>query len=242
MTAKLLRRLDRGGGVHIRGFPWQDDGWTKLSVSSLGSKVLCKRHNSDLSALDDVGEKLVDHLDAVAADFNGLAPTPWLWMVNGNDVERWLLKTLCGALASKSARRTDGSNLSSAVPERWVRILYGLEFFPATGGFYFAGRIGQRFDHAPGNVAFAPMSAAGSVMGIVADLSGYEFTLLMADLPARREGALDEHSVHRPIALRFFSRGVEKRIGMHWDGPSSHRAVRLEWTARSEPPKTEPPV
>lgn len=90
ISAKLLRRLVEDRGLNIQGFPWQGEGWRKVSVDPLASNILCRRHNSDLSALDDIGEKFVDHLERIGSEYTAWRPS-WFWVLNGHDLERWLL-------------------------------------------------------------------------------------------------------------------------------------------------------
>ncbi len=235
MSAALLRRLEEDGGVHVQGFPWQGDGWKKLPISALASNILCKRHNSDLSALDAVGEKLVDHLERVEHEFQAGDRRPWIWVLNGHDVERWLLKTLAGLLLSKSGRTTAGEALSPEISRAWVEMLFGMRSFPPTWGLYVVGELGHTVATEPKKYNFAPVSVAGNVVGVRAELVGHAFTLLMTE-PGRPLGAIDEHSIYRPRYLSIEQDGSAKAIYFHWDqlGPE-HPGVTLTWSASRRP-------
>ena len=231
VSAALLRRLEQDGGVHIHGFPWQGGMWRKLSIGALASNVLCKQHNSDLSALDAVVEKLVDHLESVEHEFQTGDQRPWIWALNGHDVERWLLKALAGLLLSKSGRTTEGEALKPEIPRAWIDILFARSPFPLKWGLYVVGELGHTFATEPKKYSFAPVSLSGNVVGIRAQLVGYAFTLLMTE-PGRPAGAIDEYSIYRPRYLSVEHAGQQKGIYFHWDqlGPE-HPEVNLTWSA-----------
>lgn len=98
--------LFHGKGITISGMPWiPDDQRKRVSRASLTGKMLCERHNHALSPLD-----------ATAAEFFRLFTTEWtgeevdVFLTRGYDLERWLLKMLCGLVASGNAT-LDGNRL-----------------------------------------------------------------------------------------------------------------------------------
>lgn len=234
MTAALLRRLEEGGGVHVQGLPWQGEGWKKLPIAALASNILCKQHNSDLSGLDIVGERLVDHLERIEHEFQAGDHRPWTWPLNGHDVERWLLKTLAGLLLSKSGRAADGAALAPDIPRAWVDILFGHRSFPSTWGLYVVGELGHSVATEPKKYNFAPVSLTGQVVGIRAELVGHAFTLLMTE-PGRPAGAIDRYSVYRPRYLAIEQDTKKKIIYFHWDQVGSeHVGLNLTWSPPAE--------
>jgi hypothetical protein len=56
--------------VNISGLPWQNEQTpTILSRNALKSNVLCQRHNSALSPIDDVASDFLTALDQIRDDF-----------------------------------------------------------------------------------------------------------------------------------------------------------------------------
>jgi hypothetical protein len=226
ISASVLRKLDRGNGVFVQNFPWQKPGGQMLPVTALASNILCKQHNSDLSGVDDVAGRLFDRIERMNAEYSAEPPvsTTWLWAANGGDVERWLLKTLCGVLVSKSARSKDGDPIAPAVPDEWVRILYGRSFFAEHCGLYVNGRIGRQFKFEPRTVSFAPLSRNGAVGGLLAEVSGFRFALIM-DASSYRH----DEEIHRPRYVNVANSASNKTLFFHWDGSGEQSGIEFTW-------------
>jgi hypothetical protein len=110
----------------------------------LASRILCTRYNAALSGLDAMALRLFQKFDgAIRQKRRGKR----VFLFDGSDFERWLLKTLCGAVFSRNAHTRAVSTDWSPSP-LWLSILYGGAAFPDRWGFYFAGdsadSIGRR--------------------------------------------------------------------------------------------------
>ena len=79
-------------GVIIRGLPFCDDEFVKISVSSLKANILCKRHNEMLSELDTEAKRFRDGLFARRADTN---ESHLPIRISGPRFSRWIAKTFC---------------------------------------------------------------------------------------------------------------------------------------------------
>ena len=110
----LLKLLSIDGKVTIDGFPWQDSGAVSSVPSpSLTGKILCRRHNVGLSSLDAIAARLFERIDQFHHEIveSALKYQNRFFLFNGHDIERWMLKTLCGAVVSGNAEiRTGESN------------------------------------------------------------------------------------------------------------------------------------
>jgi hypothetical protein len=99
----VLIEVSDGKFVRIGGLPWQPSGRIdNLPPNSLGSKVLCERHNNALwplekdcaharTILDQFYLDQIRHEDIGGNQFD---------LVSGEHLERWLLKTVWGATAA----------------------------------------------------------------------------------------------------------------------------------------------
>jgi hypothetical protein len=93
ISKALLERLMDFEGT---GMAW-NPGPLPLGPNALRSWVLCKRHNNALSPLD---ENIVQLYDLMRR-FQDRKPVGDL-VLDGEDIERWSIKVMCGLLASGS--------------------------------------------------------------------------------------------------------------------------------------------
>lgn len=97
-----------------------------LAESALTAKILCKKHNSDLSPLDAEAGKLADLLLSSARGNEIGRPE-----LDGSLIERWAFKTLINGLAA------GWSDRRKWIPsEQIVRYIFGQNGIPAGCGLY----------------------------------------------------------------------------------------------------------
>jgi hypothetical protein len=119
---EIPRKLMKISGAH-----WISHGEEKsVALNELKSKVLCKRHNQALSGLDDIGKKFFEFIMGVNIKSEFL-------MINGDEIERWMLKLLSGFIASKFIP-TYSKNWQ--IPDSWAQILFGSNRLPQGSGIY----------------------------------------------------------------------------------------------------------
>lgn len=99
ISESLLRHLNSDEGLRVWGLPWIDETLQfSYPPGAFASKVLCERHNAALSPLDDLATYLFESLNEGKAQGD---ERKLVYLLNGHDIERWLLKVLCGAACSK---------------------------------------------------------------------------------------------------------------------------------------------
>ena len=110
VTLNLVAGQD--GKVTRTGYPWQEEGEAQtLTPSSCKANVLCKRHNNALSPVDvAMGRFLKAILNT--PDFLRNQDLRVL-ILSGDDLERWILKTLCTHTVAVRRFGVPGSRLSS---------------------------------------------------------------------------------------------------------------------------------
>ena len=128
ISAAVLELM--GDKIDLGGAPWKkDDG--PLSISALTSRILCKRHNNVLSGLDSEAARL---FNALIGFHKG--QTKGRTLFSGEDIERWMLKTLAGIVASGTAAR--GGERVKANPSReYLEILFGEKTMPLEWGLHY---------------------------------------------------------------------------------------------------------
>jgi len=177
-TRSVLAQLD---GLEVRGLPGRPlDTPTTVGIQALTAKVLCEVHNPALSALDSVGARFFEVFRAAG---KGLPTQPTFDLLNGHDVERWLLKVMLGFGASGAAPDEGRRVRLHETPD--VSLLHSLYQGDPMGpgrGLYFVEPADGRFS--PGrlgfNLLFHRLNAnAAHIVGVQADLNGFSFALLL---------------------------------------------------------------
>lgn len=195
-----------GKSVRISGFPWQKPNIPKdVGISSLTSKILCRRHNSELSSLDFVGK---DFLQSLKSSFDEATGENEFcdksFSIQGDMLELWLLKILCGILST--ARKY-------TIPESWVEYLYQKRPFPEQSGIHFFGIEGTaswyfnllRIISVPGKLG----GIAGAKFGI-----GGLAVLLGFGKPIFEEAQFQ--SLYRPASIRITKGSGIQNLNFSW--------------------------
>lgn len=207
----VLRCFENDGTLGLVGAPWQPEGTEKsLPPNALASKILCGRHNHALSPLDAEAGRLFRTIGAFDRDFNDKPATDAMAMFSGEDIERWMLKTVCGMVASKHVAQ-DRIIRNTIVNDAWVDALFGKRVWQAPLGMY-AATPGQTFHSS--SFSFQPRTFPKTGEVVLADMqvNGFGFVLLLrkTDNPA----AL---GIHRPRTVIFKQGEVAKSLELSWE-------------------------
>jgi hypothetical protein len=230
----VLKALSDRGMIELIGLPWIPDGSSKwVSTNGFAGKVLCERHNGALSGLDSVAMRLFDSLARIDDEFRdpALRGEDRVFLFNGHDIERWMLKTLCGLAFSGNASSWDGPVRGWSPPPFWIRILFGYERMPGVWGLYFDAQIG-RSDVVEKEARFAPIwNAVAGFYGSTMSLNTKRFVLAMTTAPEDRAGTVVEHAVFRPEEIVMKDGVGTKLIKFGWDTPGDRRSVVINCRA-----------
>ena len=192
--------------ITVSGLPWQGDYHSpaKCPTGSLIGKVLCTNHNSALSPLDEIAKKLAVKLGNVPNIFRdpGIGKDCLFYLFNGHDIERWILKILCGVIFSGNAAFRDNPIPKLEPSLGFLRVLFGSESLPRGWGLYFLGRIGDRFE-AQRNFTFAPIIDDHRILGCIVSVHQFQFLLAMSDPPDDFTGTLLEGAIYRPCCIQI---------------------------------------
>ena len=105
LSEGILRLFGNGKTVRIGGLAWQEHESEERPFAALGANILCSRHNSALSRLDQTATQIqttleryqlsqLQHPDPHGNEFD---------LHSGEELERWLLKLIWGATAAASS-------------------------------------------------------------------------------------------------------------------------------------------
>jgi hypothetical protein len=201
ISADVLQALGDLGPVS--GFTWLGpDGSAKVvAPGALVGNVLCKRHNEALSSIDARAGQFFRQLQAADEFLQRAAGTFEIYLANGHDLERWLLKMLCGVVAADVVDTVQVPR-PWRPPIAWLRILFGGERFPPGWGLYVPAPIGHA-DQVVERVEAAVISnTTDGIYGLTCRLRDKQLVLAMirpaTPLPA---DSVLAHAIYRPGEL-----------------------------------------
>jgi hypothetical protein len=219
--------------VLVRNLTFQEQGILEpKGIGNLVAKVLCETHNRMLSPYDDSGKALLSGMDQIDRAAGRTGEDHETFAVNGDDLERWMLKTLCGGLFSGNIPVLDGTLKRVSPPRHWLDILFGNENFPARQGLYVrAGTPGVVFSTEPSILKMEVLpDANGVVVGFRMWVFNFQFILVLASLPTQPPSIL-EYAQYRPRGILFH--GSKKRIGIAWRGGDAGDELVVRWVGRA---------
>jgi len=220
VSESLLHHLNQDNNLTVSGLPWLGNEHKVVSPDSLASKVLCERHNSALSPLDAIAVSLFQAFDE--QDVNG-SGQQLIHLFSGHDVERWLLKILCGITCSKNLALD--SETEASIPDYWLDILFCGAQFPDDQGLYVCTSRGHRFE-GPRGLKLQAIVTRDRVSGMGLWICGYELILSMVGFPTR---SFDGREVaYRPLEFYATGRDFEKSVVLSWDGSADLGTVSVE--------------
>jgi hypothetical protein len=216
----ILKALSNDGvSVEVEGFSWLKGRKLKLPTKHLRSNILCKRHNESLSGLDSIAKRFFLSILRIdkeyALDLDDCLDRVFLF--NGHDIERWILKTLCGAVFSGSLTLPTTPIKAWEPNLQWLRILFSLENFPKQWGLYISTNVNE-MNEVKGGYVFSPVANNSlGIYGVVANLNRMSFILAMRDTPADRTDTILSGYIYRPEDLLTTNGKSKKVIKLGWD-------------------------
>lgn len=220
ISESLLDYLNRNNGLRVSGLPWIKEVDQVFTPSALAARILCERHNSALSPLDMITVRLFQAFDEQGAVGSG---QQLLYLFSGHDLERLLLKILCGITCSKNLKLDAEADLS--IPRYWLDILFGNLQFPDDQGLYVCKSRGHSFE-GPRGLELRAITRRGRLTGMGLWVCGYELILSMSGFPSR---FFDGREVaYRPLEFYTKGRDFEKSVILSWEGTADLGTVCLE--------------
>lgn len=175
LSKSVLRLMERPGEMSIQGPDWLPKNETRVvSSNSLKSNILCKKHNSDLSTLDDIGQKFCRYFINTKVRQDSLT-------LNQSLLERWMLKLLCGFGASGYSKHFPGWRPS----REWLEILFSDKNLPEGCGLYYLSS-NKKLTASPYEMCVWPLATDDlqRLIGFHFLLTGYIFLFAMSKIPA----------------------------------------------------------
>lgn len=197
-----------------------------ISRKNFGSKVLCRRHNSDLSSLDGGAQLLFLAQRLFVAEINGAGFTPQDEQIDisGDQLERWILKCLV-AHSSAKIFTVNSATLSPPDLALVTRLVFDETPWPARWGLWMKHRADIVLN-LHGEMEFQPihMFDGNKLGGGSVSIGGIEFWLSLFS-PAAGDGGPFYDATHRPSGIVYQFPGFKKVIRLHWRDGSTNPSI-----------------
>ena len=207
-----------GKTLQVSGFSWQKpDEPMEVGIGALTSRILCSQHNSELSPLDETGRKF---LSALKSSFDEAIGNEYfaheVFSIDGDKLELWLLKILCGIFASQG---------TVEVPERWIKILFQRERFPEGSGMHIFGKPGSSGWFFNIVRVILVLDKKGNIAGAKFGVGGLALLLSFGKPLFSEEGI---QSFYRPQGIVIEKDANTKRIDFSWPNSKGVGSVHLQ--------------
>lgn len=211
-----ILRLFGEGNIHVEGFPWVPNEEQRIvSAGSLTGKMLCTRHNQALSRLDKLA---IDFFEFFVKNWGGKETK--FFLINGKELERWFLKTLCGLVASGNATLNE-ERLDEWTPSlEWLDILFGdKNVEDAAGLYYICAKYNYRIKSVNAHPVFK--KSTGQPIALALGVSGIPFLFSMEEPPDLvKPTSSGAELKYRPKILQLTMEGQIREAHFGWpDGP-----------------------
>jgi hypothetical protein len=213
-----------GGRLELSKFAWIPGGESKvIPPAQMKARVLCETHNSVLSPFDMIGDRFCALL--LKAGHPAQENCSGVGLFNGEDLERWFLKILCGITAMEAS--VGGATWHA--PKPWLESLFKVhESMPSGAGLWLDLRGFLMFPDSAPSLAATPIDDpnGGAPQGLRFHFCGLEFIFL---LNQSRRSWYAPNGRFRPGLLSIESPGYcSVRIGMRYrySPPGVHLRIR----------------
>lgn len=207
--SEAIFNLMSGVSFIVSGFPWQKrDSAQRLMKSNLTARVLCRKHNSELSSIDSSAQRFFETIyHCTRGGIQGIIDVSQLsFNFDGRDLERWLLKVACGAIASGNYGGKDRT-----VPREFVEILFGQRSWPEYFCLYSSERTEytvpakdhMRFD-------FRKDKSNKYLKGVMCYFMSIDLTLVLGNY-------IGVPSLRRPKVLVYSHEDRQIEINLKWN-------------------------
>jgi hypothetical protein len=204
--------------IGVEGLPGIPPGKKRhISTPNLTGHVLCERHNSALSPLDDIGAQFFRAVKNLSSSNYDVGEK--VLAFNGRDIERWMLKTIYGMLASKLLQPRFGMRIGADVDSMCVDLLYDRVPFVPGRGLFIRTEIGHTVATEKSiSVQPATNNVEQTINGLRLNIVGFDFLLTTCKTDA-------EKSAFRPGYIVFAWENQFKVIHLFWTDSGPHPIV-----------------
>jgi len=230
LSRSVLQQLGQNNEVKISGLHWQKaETFSKMAIDRLIAKILCERHNNALSPLDAEFSRLQASTKVSRNEQNSRLSNDRSFLFSGEDIERWLMKSLIGLVF---ARNLDASSLRKGA----IAMLYGLEKLPPGAGLYVTSAAIYQNDSL--EISMLENPSTGQILAMRCDVGSLVLELALGEVKSDSGyGLYIPARFHRPSCVSFNAAGAEHRLELTWNDGLQHVPLSFERTGEfSGPP------
>jgi hypothetical protein len=177
--------------ITFDGFDWTGDSPKNLPVKNVAQKILCTKHNSEHSPLDEAAKRLfntAEHFHINQHKRSSMSRSS-IWKpdsaeFDGHTLERLLAKIAVGVMQERSTQRWHITNSPAIeVPKSIVETIYGLREFTPPMGMYLVNAVGDKLfnqDHVSIQTMFHPET--NGYIGSIISLRDWQFFINLSQL------------------------------------------------------------
>lgn len=205
-----------GDEIRVQGMSWCQTAPKKIATDAFTAKILCKKHNEELSNADSaaIGAAQIFREAFELFKIRGESKSPkWGWTlrkfrIDAREFERWLLKTLINITYEGNCLiGSDGVHPGQPSSDL-VEIAFGRKFFREQAGFYLMARVGENIpsEDRIQVTTVSPVGEAERIIGARFKLQGFTYFLCLTEtgVPPRMGFAVADGSVVSPPADMFY--------------------------------------
>ena len=157
-----------------------------LPIKGMASHILCTTHNSALSDFDSAAEQLARGFNRLKHAALNPSTGPETFIISGDNLERWMLKSLLGCLYSGVMVRPGDNTMKGQLPPKvWLDNLFTGTRFPTGQGLHIRpGRANRSEDGRIATFGAGPIRHQSrgnpdvyNVLGFTIFLLGFQLSL-----------------------------------------------------------------
>ncbi len=233
ISDNVLELFELNKTVKIAGLPWMEQQtFNLLSRKSLVANILCKNHNEALSAYDAEAGQLIRYIKMFDSDYNCNHPTNEHIKLNGYHIEKWMLKIVCGMIASKQIAYY-GTKTTTVLKDVYIDLLFNNAIWNDGWGLYFKipdNSVIHKYDC----LSVMPLIGNNEVKGAEFLINNFKFYLLLG----KPENSF-LWGIHRINKIYFRHTNVLKTIEFNWNDKKYNKSVELNRIASTNIPPEE---
>ena len=217
----LLNNLGNANTVNIKGLFWQGYGNVQtMPKATLASNILCTRHNKFLSPFDSEMGRFHRTIVEYNQNFELNQPVNEFSLFCGEDLEKWLLKTVCAFIMSKQIGVGD-KKVECQMKDIYTEILFKNRPFPEGWGLYVDAASDQTILY-HNYLGFNFLVQDESVLYVKMILTGLTFYLVL-DTPNN----IKQGMIYRPRGIEIKRNNVRKTLEICWQDKKYKQGVFL---------------